>query len=115
MGENRTTNEIQNFFREMKAENIRLNLKKLWLEDFFSYTETLNDTTREMMGELLNMEADFKCVQIVYNSLYNQDVQTQEKQRKLRRQLIPSFGSLYPDCHKALIESDNIDKLKDAV
>lgn len=53
LGENRTTGDIQNLFKEMKTETIRSNLKKLWLEDFYKYTESLNENTREMMEDLL--------------------------------------------------------------
>ena len=35
--ENRTLNDIQNLFKEMKPEYIRTSLKKMWLEDFFEY------------------------------------------------------------------------------
>jgi hypothetical protein len=38
--ENRTLNDIQNLFKEMKPEYIRTSLKKMWLEDFHEYCET---------------------------------------------------------------------------
>jgi V-type H+-transporting ATPase subunit d len=38
--ENRTLNDIQNLFKEMKPEYIRTSLKRLWLEDFFEFCET---------------------------------------------------------------------------
>jgi len=37
--ENRTLNDIQNLFREMKPEYIRTSLKKMWLEDFYAFCE----------------------------------------------------------------------------
>ena len=39
MHENRTMNDIQNLFKEMKPEYIRTSLKKMWLEDFYRYSE----------------------------------------------------------------------------
>jgi V-type H+-transporting ATPase subunit d len=64
--------EVQNIFRDMKPEYIRTSLKKLWLEDFYDWCQThLNPTSREMMEDLLKFEADFKTIQVVYNSIGN--------------------------------------------
>lgn len=47
----------------MKPEHIRNSLKKMWLEDFYNYCSNLNNgTTREMMVDLLKVEADFKNI-----------------------------------------------------
>lgn len=44
--ENRTMNDIQNLFKEMKPEYIRTSLKKMWLEDFCSFIqEEINPTS----------------------------------------------------------------------
>jgi hypothetical protein len=37
--ENRTLNDIQNLFKEMKPEYIRTSLKRMWLEEFFNFAE----------------------------------------------------------------------------
>jgi len=61
------------------------------------------------------MEADFRSIQIVYNTLNNKDFQNQDKIKKIRPQLIPNFGYLYPDSMKPLIDADSLEKLKEAV
>jgi len=44
--ENRTLNDIQNLFKEMKPEYIRTSLKRMWLEEFFNFAENnLNSTS----------------------------------------------------------------------
>jgi V-type H+-transporting ATPase subunit d len=71
-GESRTMNEVQNIFKEMKPEYIRTSLKRLWLEDFYEFCTTrLNPTSEEMLDDLIKFEADFKTIQVVYNSIGN--------------------------------------------
>ena len=73
-------NEVQNIFKELKPEYIRTSLKKLWLEDFYEFCQTkLNPTSREMMCSLLKFEADFKTIQVVYNSIGNKELNTTAK------------------------------------
>lgn len=64
-GESRTMNEVQNIFKDLKAEYIRTSLKKLWLEDFYDFCERkLNPTSEAMMKDLIRFEADFKTIQV---------------------------------------------------
>lgn len=37
--ENRTLNDIQNLFKEMKPEYIRTSLKRMWLEEFYNFSD----------------------------------------------------------------------------
>ena len=54
---------VQNVFKEMKPEFIRISLKKMWLEDFYDFCmNNLNHSSKEMMKNLLNFEADFKTI-----------------------------------------------------
>jgi len=104
-------NEIQAFFKETKAETVRVSLKKLWLEDFIEFCETLPPISAEGMKEILEKEADIKSIQCCYNSLnYGKAERT-----TIRKQLLPACGTLYPDCYKALIDADSIDVLRDIV
>ncbi len=80
---------IQNFLQELKPEKIKNSLKKIWLEYFYTYCQTLNSTTREMMEEVLAFEADCQALQIVYNSLAYESNQFQEAERK---KTLPQFG-----------------------
>jgi V-type H+-transporting ATPase subunit d len=64
--------EVQNIFKDMKPEYIRTSLKKLWHEDFYEFCQrNLNETSRAMMEDLLKFEADFKAIQVIYNSIGN--------------------------------------------
>ena len=64
-GDARTMNEVQNIFKDLKAEYIRNSLKKLWLEDFYDFCERkLNPTSEAMMRDLIKFEADFKTIQV---------------------------------------------------
>ena len=64
--------EVQNIFKDMKPEYIRTSLKKLWLEDFYEFClKSLNPTSLAMMVDLLKFEADFKTIQVIYNSIGN--------------------------------------------
>ena len=89
--DNKQISTIQNFLQELKPEKIKNSLKKIWLEYFKSYCRTLNPTTREMMEDLLNFEADCQAIQIVYNSLAYEYGVFQEGERK---KVIPNFGKL---------------------
>lgn len=116
LNENRTMNDVQNLFKEMKPEFIRNSLKKMWLEDMFYYCENnLNPTSVEMMVDLLKFEADFKTIQVVYNTIGNKDLNTAAKIITARKQLSPCIGYLYPDCEKALLNSTTLDGLREAV
>lgn len=47
----------------MKTVNIKTSLKKIWLEDFYSFCENnLADNSSEMMIDLLKFEADTKAI-----------------------------------------------------
>jgi V-type H+-transporting ATPase subunit d len=71
-GESRTMNEVHNIFKEIKPEYIRTSLKRLWLEDFYEFcTNRLNPTSTLMLEDLIKFEADFKTIQVVYNSIGN--------------------------------------------
>jgi V-type H+-transporting ATPase subunit d len=56
--------QIKNFFKETNNENMRACLKRLWMEDFYEYVQSLNSISRDNMTNLLNMEADFKTIQV---------------------------------------------------
>lgn len=63
MGENRTMNDIQALFREMKPEFIRTSLKRMWLEDMHDFVrERLSGEGREVLEALVHFEADFKTI-----------------------------------------------------
>lgn len=82
---------INNYLQELKPEKIKNYLKKIWLEHFYIFCQTLNSTTKEIMEDLLKFEADCQAIQIVYNSLAYDFNQFQEEERK---KVIPYFGNI---------------------
>ena len=115
-GDSRTMNQVQNLFKELKPEYIRTSLKKLWLEDFSKFCEVhLNPTSNSMMDDLIKFEADFKTIQVIYNSIGNRELNTTAKILEARKKLCPALGYLYPDSKTALLNATTLDHLKDAV
>lgn len=115
-GESRTMQEVQNIFKELKPEYIRTSLKKLWLEDFYEFCEAkLNPTSWAMMNDLIKFEADFKTVQVIYNSIGNKELNTAAKVAEARKKLCPSLGYLYPDAKTPLMNAVSVEQLKDAI
>ena len=114
--ESRNIQEIQALFKEMKPEFIRTSLKKMWLEDFHEFClNNLNPTSVELMDDLLKFEADFKTIQVVYNSIGNKDFNTAIKIMTTRKNLCPNLGYLYPDCQRALFNAQSLDAIRDNV
>lgn len=113
--EERNLNDIQ-VFKDMKPEEIRTTLKKMWLEDFYYFCDKeLSGVSREMMLELLNIEADFKTIQVIYNSIGNKEYNTALKMNEIRTKLCPCIGNLYPDIQKNMISVANIENLRESL
>jgi len=99
---------INNFLQDLKPEQIKNYLKKIWLDYFYNFCKTLNPTTSEIMEDLLKFEADCQAIQIVYNSLaYHGQFQEEE-----RKKVIPYFGVLYPEITNELIKCNSLEDLK---
>ena len=99
---------INNFLQDLKPEQIKNYLKKIWLEYFYNFCKTLNPTTSEIMEDLLKFEADCQAIQIVYNCLaYHGQFQEEE-----RKKVIPYFGVLYPEITNELIKCNSLEDLK---
>ena len=63
MGKNRTLNDIQALFKDMKPEFIRTSLKRMWLEDMNDFiNKNMSGESNELMTDLLNFEADMKTI-----------------------------------------------------
>jgi V-type H+-transporting ATPase subunit d len=103
---------INNYLQELKPEKIKNYLKKIWLEHFYLFCQTLNSTTREIMEDLLKFEADCQAIQIVYNSLAYDFNQFQEEER---RKVIPFFGYLYPAITYNIIKANSYEALREAL
>ena len=68
-----------------------------------------------MMEDLIKFEADFKTIQVIYNSIGNKQLNTTAKITEARKKLCPALGYLYPDGKTALLNATSVEQLKDAV
>ena len=106
--DNKNVATINNYLQQLKPEEIKNYLKKIWLEYFYHFCKTLNPTTSEIMENILKYEADCQTIQIVYNYLaYNNQFQEEE-----RKKVIPYFGFLYPETTTQLIKCNSLEQLK---
>lgn len=87
--------EIQKHYDETEIEIMTGSLHKLYLEDFYRYTQALGGTTAEEMKILLDFEADRRAISITIASFKN-DL-SKDTERGKRQELYPSFGKLYPE------------------
>jgi len=95
LGPDQAVREIKRHYDEQEVELITNQLIKLWLEDFYAYTQNLGGETALVMKELLEFEADRRAIDITINSLrtkLNDDLN-----RHTRQDLYCSFGKLYPN------------------
>lgn len=67
------------------------------------------------MEDLLKFEADFKTIQVIYNSIGNKELNTTAKIQEARKKLCPSLGYLYPDTKSILMNATTVDQLKETV
>jgi V-type H+-transporting ATPase subunit d len=114
--ESYTASEIQAMFKEVKPEQMRTSLKKMWLESFYEFVRgNTNDLTQEVMLELLRFEADCKTIQVCYNSLTSKELSQVANRITFRKKLCPTLGLLYPDCEKEYLTAASLDDLRNAV
>lgn len=86
---------VEHLMTEADIDLLRNSLKKGWLEDFYAFVQTLEDTTtKEVMTHILKTEADFRVLSLAINSLSSDQ---QQQQQLERHALFPNFGYLYPD------------------
>lgn len=94
---------------ELHIEIIRNTLYKAYLEDFYSFVQTLGSPTSDMMSKILEFEADRRTINIAVNSLGT------GLSKEQRAKLFPNLGRLYPEGHLALARADDFDQVKNAV
>lgn len=100
---------VSQIFHEEDIEVINDRLKKLWLEDFYRFTQALGGETATVMDRLLSWEADQRAIAIMINSFgtpLNESAQRPDRQR-----MFASFGRLYPNAIMAFENCDNMQSL----
>jgi V-type H+-transporting ATPase subunit d len=98
---------------ELNIEIIRNMLYKNYLEDFYNWVKThpgvAGSPTADIMGEILEFEADRRAINITLNS-FGTELSKQE-----RKKLYPSFGKLYPEGTFMLSRADDLEGVRIAV
>jgi len=94
---------------ERDVEIIRNTLYKAYLEDFYSFCQSMGGVTAEVMGDILKFEADRRSIIITLNSFGT------ELDSKTRQKLYPNFGHLYPEGVAALELAENVEHVKGAI
>jgi len=94
---------------EMNIEIIRNTLYKAYLEDFYAFCQKVGGGTAEVMGGILQLEADRRAINITVNSL---DTDLDKKQRE---KLYPTIGLFYPEGTARLAVATDIDAVKAAI
>lgn len=105
--------ETSGILTKQDLEIMKATLKKAWLEDFYSFVQTLGGTTAEVLGHMLKMEADFRVLLVTLNSL-NTSMGT-EAGKDDRNVLYPNFGYLYPEGTKELRKAWNEQTIRTAL
>jgi V-type H+-transporting ATPase subunit d len=105
--------EMAGILTKQDLEIMKATLKKAWLEDFYSFVQTIGGTTSEVLGHMLKMEADFRVLLVTLNSL-NTSMGT-EAGKDDRNELYPNFGYLYPEGTKELRKAWNEQTIRTAL
>lgn len=65
---------MQSLLEESSIEMMEIGVKKLYLEDFYYWTQRVGGFTAEVMGDILKSKADALAINLILNSfstLYN--------------------------------------------
>lgn len=105
---------------ETNIEIIRNKLYKAYLEDFYDFCQKVGGATAEVMGGILELEADRRAINLTINSLDTDLGSTGAAEKgaagiKLRETLYPSFGVIYPEGTSRLTKATDIDAVRSAV
>lgn len=88
--------ELRNIMDDAAIEIVTTSITKLWLEDFYNYTQELGGETAAIMKELLEFESDFRALNITIGS-FRTELGSQSNRDSQRQDLYCGFGKLYPN------------------
>jgi V-type H+-transporting ATPase subunit d len=91
---------------EMNVEVIRNSLYKAYLEDFYKFCKKQDETTAEVMSEILAFEADRRAIIITINSFDT------ELSKDERAKLYPRCGKLVPEGLTMLARADDYEQVR---
>jgi len=88
--------ELRRLMDNEAIEIVTTSITKLWLEDFYRYSQDLGGATAEVMKELLEFEADFRALNITIGS-FRKELGSPTNRDSKRQELYCGFGKLYPE------------------
>lgn len=94
---------------DLNIEVIRNRLYKAYLQDFYKFSKTLPAPSNEIMGRLLEFEADRRTINIAINSVGT------PLSKDDRFSLLPEFGSLYPSAADLMARAEDVEQVKYAI
>jgi len=99
-------------FDEYSTDYLRGLLQKNYLEAFYDFVQSLGGTTAEVVGELLEFEADRAVLTITRQSYSVKEESTNKLPKDERKKLYPNFGQLF-DVQDKLAEVDDDNSMLD--
>jgi len=89
---------IADAMKDYNLQQIQLRVKKIWLHEFYDWCEVnLNETSANVMMDLLKFEADMMTIQIIANSLSFKELSDARGREIERKKYISRVGYLYPE------------------
>jgi V-type H+-transporting ATPase subunit d len=102
--------DVRNVLEEVQIEILKNSLMKLYLEDFYSFCESLGGETAEICCGLLSARADRAAINITLNS-FGTPLNEPTMRETDRKRLYPAIGELYPAGTELLSKVDDEAKL----
>jgi V-type H+-transporting ATPase subunit d len=104
-----SSNFVTGDLREKDIEEIKAKLYRSYLHSFHSFCMELGGVTAELMGPILQFEADRRAINITFNSLQT------ELNKDDRAGMFPSIGFLLPEGHLKLKNAEDDEAVKRAI
>jgi V-type H+-transporting ATPase subunit d len=94
---------------DVNIEIIRNLLYKAYFADFYAHCQRIGGATAELMGELLQFEADRRAINITLNS-FGTEITRDERER-----LLPCTGALFPEGIARLSRAEDAQAVASAI
>ena len=94
----RDSSMIPAILKDYTPERIKNLLKKIWIKDFHSFCTlewNIGNSTREVMDDLLKFESDCMTIQILYNSIGNNEIAGSAGRIGVRKSYMNNLGIVY--------------------
>jgi len=107
---------ISDAMKDYNLQQIQLRVRKIWLNEFFDFCQVhLEETSADVMGDLLKFEADCQTIQILANSLMVGGMPNSVNKETERNKYISKVGYLYPERFEKLRSVSDLRSLVSAV